>query len=188
LVETIVEISGVKRTVRGFLYCPAFVYYDKPSIKSIIKKHDELKDKVKELLESKYDVTCKEEEGINLVSGRADLLCRGNQRDIIVEVKSYRPSKLKLDDLLQLALYFYGYKNSPEYTSNKDLDIYLVYKGFNNEPVFIKIESELKAELEELAKTVLNSYSVKTVNVNQPRIPSFLCNFCANNCPFKFSS
>jgi CRISPR/Cas system-associated exonuclease Cas4 (RecB family) len=175
---------GVKNIAREFLYCSYFRSSPNVLITHATEKHEELKNKVRKLLEEEYNVVCEAEKDIILpsgVRGKIDLLCRGEQVDIIVEVKSSRLSKLSLIDAVQLSLYAYGYKKS---NSHRNLDLYLAYEESRNEPVLIKIEGKLRNDLEKISEAVANDLG-ESSDSDKPRILSFLCRFCDSNCPFK---
>lgn len=179
----------VKDVARESLYCPNFVPSHTAFMESATKRHDKLKDKVKELLKNKYDVECEDEKEVNLPSGlrgKIDLLCRGKDRDLIVEVKSSYPSRLLLGDAIQLALYAYGYKKSFKDGYQKELDLYLAYRGSDGNPILIKIEEKLKRELEEMAK-IIDFSLTNDLSTEKPKVLvlSFLCRFCGKDCPFK---
>jgi len=181
----------VKDVAREPLYCPYFELPRSTLMEHATRRHEELKNRVKELLERKHGVKCEIEKEVNLpngMRGRIDLLCKGEGKDIIVEVKSSHPSKLLLSDLMQLALYAYCYKESSEGNFQRELDLYLAYRGPDGDPVLIKIGERLRKELEDVAKTIVSNLALKNPNANKPKVLVLgpFCRFCGKEgCLFK---
>ena len=181
----------VKDVAREPFYCPHFELSRSILMEHAARRHEELKEKVKELLEKRYGVKCEVEKEVNLpngMRGRIDLLCKDKEKDIIVEVKSSHPSKLLLSDVIQLALYAYCYKEGSDGDFQRGLDLYLAYRGPDGDPILIKIKEGLRRELENVAKTIVSNLSVKDLGVDKPKVLvlSSLCRFCGKeDCLFK---
>ncbi len=180
---------GVKSVARELLLCPYFKP-NKDILRDVRGKHESLKDRVRKLLESKK-VKCRDEVEVVLpvsgVKGRIDLVCDGDSRAMVVEIKSTRVTSLNLQDSLQLALYAYAYSGGSE-SSYRNLELILAYEGLGGRPVLFEITGGLKDVLFDIAKSVDGKLTGKgeSSDTSKLRTLSPLCKICADHeCLFR---
>ena len=180
---------GIKSLAGKLFLCPYF----KPS-QSVLSdakaRHEILKDQIKKLLESQ-GVKCKSEYEVTLPAskrrGKIDLLCEGDSRVVVVEVKSTKLTDLGLQDFLQLALYAYAYSESNK-KDYRSLELVLAYKGYRDTPAFFKITGDLKDALREIARSLDGRLTSgrESLDPSKPRVLSPLCKLCiTDGCFFK---
>jgi len=184
-----VLVMGVKSFARKLLLCPYF----KPNQNVLGEakvRHEAFKDQIRKLLESR-GVKCRDEVEIELPvsrrKGKIDLLCEGDSRVIVVEVKSSRVTDLSLQDFLQLTLYAYAYSKGNEgvYMS---LELVLAYKGPRDMPVLLKVTEDLKNALGDIARSLDERLTGgrESLDPSKPRVLSPLCKLCiSDGCFFK---
>jgi predicted RecB family nuclease len=179
----------MSKTVRGqvsILNCDFFIP-KKDILERSSERHDEIVDFVKKIYEQQGE-KCVKEYSISDqdLKGSIDLLCYNEDKYEIIEVKSTRISRGRIQDIIQLSMYAYLF-NKNRKNVDKLLELSLVYRDErDNKIVILKIPNDLKDHIIELGKKLAESSKQRLGG--KLYVVGDLCNICENsNCPFKSS-